>query len=248
MVTLATPLWTMDVALNRKRSRLTLDDDDDDDHGDDERRLNPPLLSPTLSTCSDSLKRSRTQGELDELDTIKPGEAWHIDVESILASPTLATPPGSSLKAHCNVDKYQKSNSIIVLCVQGSIQLHYDLLCAVLPELYAMSPSLQALVLCRDPAIHTPSSSAPFSLPLVQAVGPSYNHFVRLGLLHPLGGGEHPLDAIVVIDSQARRRLVLPFGWGAGKHVATPAGGMIQTQLMKLLRNCVHTLEGEGFA
>jgi lysozyme family protein len=34
-----------------------------------------------------------------------------------------------------------------------------------------MSPSLQALVLCRDPATHTPSSTVPYSLPLVQAIG-----------------------------------------------------------------------------
>ena len=118
----------------------------------------------------------------------------------------------------------------------------------MLPELYAISPSIQTLVLCRDPATHTPTVFTTISLPLVQAVSPSCNHFVRLGLLHPSGGGEQPLDALVVVDSKAKRRLVLPFGWGAGKHAGTPAGGVVQTRLIELLRNCVQTLERERVA
>ncbi|KAF2645446.1 hypothetical protein P280DRAFT_120146 [Massarina eburnea CBS 473.64] len=241
MGALSISTWTMDVSLNRKRSRLTLGDDDD---GEEERRQPEP--SPSLSTFSDaSLKRSRTQGDLDELDIIRPKDAWSVDVDGILASTTLKTPPGSSLQAHDNASNYRKGSSILVLCVQGSIELHYDILCSALPELYKMSPSLQALVLCRDPTIHTPSTNATFSLPLIQAVSPSYNHFVRLGLLHPLGGGECPLDALVVVDTKARRRLVLPFGWGAGKHAGTPAGGMVQAQLTELLKNCVQALAKE---
>ena len=115
----------------------------------------------------------------------------------------------------------------------------------MLPQLYSIAPSLQALVLCRDPSTHCPSTVATYSLPLIQAVGPGYNHFVRLGLLHPLGGGEHPLDALVVVDAQAKRRLVLPFGWGAGKHADTPAGRIVQTRLMELLKTCVETLTRE---
>ena len=53
------------------------------------------------------------------------------------------------------------------------------------------------------------------------------------------------MDALVVLDPQGRRRLVLPFGWGAGKHAATPAGRGIQVQLMGLLRDCVQALEQE---
>lgn len=79
----------------------------------------------------------------------------------------------------------------------------------------------------------------------MQAATPSNNHFVRLGLLHPLGGGKFPLDALVVMDARGRRRLVLPFGWGAGKHAGTPAGRGIQTRLMDLLREGVEALEQE---
>ena len=116
---------------------------------------------------------------------------------------------------------------------------------SALPDLYALSPSLQPFVLCHDPSIHRLPSSAPFSLPLIQAATTSNNHFVRLGLLHPLGGGKFPLDALVVLDKRGRRRLVLPFGWGAGKHADTPAGRSIQLRLMALLRSCVAMLEHE---
>lgn len=37
---------------------------------------------------------------------------------------------------------------------------------------------------------------------------------LSLGLLHPLGGGRQALDAIVVLDKESRRRMVLPVGWG----------------------------------
>ena len=116
---------------------------------------------------------------------------------------------------------------------------------SALPDLYALSPSLQPFVLCHDPSTHRLPSSAAFSLPLIQAATPSNNHFVRLGLLHPLGGGKFPLDALVVLDKKGRRRLVLPFGWGAGKHADTPAGRSIQLRLMALLKSCVATLEQE---
>jgi len=115
----------------------------------------------------------------------------------------------------------------------------------MLPDLYAMAPSLQAVVLCCDPSTHIPSATTTHSLPLVQAVGPSYNHFVRLGLLHPQGGGQSPLDALVVLDAQGRRRLVLPFGWGAGRHAGGPAGRVVQSRLMELLRMCIETLARE---
>ncbi|RAR15953.1 hypothetical protein DDE83_000750 [Stemphylium lycopersici] len=227
----------MDVALSRKRSRLAIDEDD---HVPPRREP-----SPALSPFGDTLKKSKTQCELEELDLISPEEAWTVDVDAILASNALAAPPGSSLEAHNNWAKYQRGRSITVLCVQGNVQIHYELLCSALPHLYNLSPSLQAFVLCHEPSTHNLSPSAPFSLPLLQATTPSNNHFVRLGLLHPLGGGKFPLDALVVLDRHGRRRLVLPFGWGAGKHAATPAGRSIQQRLMGLLRSCVDTLEQE---
>lgn len=111
----------MDVALNRKRSRLAVDDDDEEEQ-------RQPEPSPALSTFSDSLKRTRTQSELEELKVISPEHAWLVDVEGILGSNTLSTPHGSHLQAHDNVSNYAKGTSILVLCVQGNMQLHYDLL------------------------------------------------------------------------------------------------------------------------
>jgi hypothetical protein len=230
--------------LSRKRSRLSpgLDDDHDDD----------------------TLKKTRTQCELDELNIISPPDAWRVDVDALLGQRPWP--------------RYRKSRSTIVVCVQGNMQLHHDLLryvveiyprlctyigergregggtrehtltdtnSAALPELQTLAPTLQALVLCHDPTTHPVSSSA---LPCIGALTPSGNHFVRLGLLHPLGGGTTPLDALAVVDRLGRRRLVLPFGWGAGKHVDTPAGRSIQVRLMGLLRHCVEALEAEAEA
>ncbi|KAF2876858.1 hypothetical protein BDV95DRAFT_625999 [Massariosphaeria phaeospora] len=213
----------MNVALNlnRKRSRLALESDDDDDEQQHQQNRRPEL-SPSLSTFSDtSLKRTKTESELDALDVIAPEDAWSVDTGSILTSHTLPSAPGSGMEPHNNVAKYAPDSSIIVLCVQGNLELHYDLLCSILPDLYLLSPSLQALVLCRDPSRHTPSTSTSFSLPLIQAFGPNYNHFGRLGLL------------------------VLPFGWGAGRHANTAAGRTVQNRLMDLLKSCVQLLAQE---
>jgi hypothetical protein len=118
------PRWTMSVALSRKRSRLALDDNDDDE--EQHKRREP---SPALSTFSDNtLKRSRTQCELEELDIIGVDEAWSVDVDAILASTRVATPMGRTLDAHDNWQRYRKGESILVLCVQGNVHVHYELL------------------------------------------------------------------------------------------------------------------------
>jgi hypothetical protein len=115
------PRWTMDVALSRKRSRLTIDEDDDEV----QQRREP---SPALQTFDDALKRSKTQCELDALDIINPKDAWSVDVDAILASNTLATPINSGLNAHNNHANYGRGEGLIVLCVQGNVQVHYELL------------------------------------------------------------------------------------------------------------------------
>ncbi|KAF3005736.1 hypothetical protein E8E13_006538 [Curvularia kusanoi] len=219
---------------NRKRSRLDLEED--------EEAPQPRQPSPALS---DTLKRSKTDCELEDLDIIEPQDAWTVDVKAILGSTTVAAPPDGGLRPHNNWPRYKKDGSILVFCVQGNLQLHYNLLCSALEDLYAISPTLQAFVLCHDPHTHKPSTTAPFSLPMISAVDPPNNHFVRLGLLHPLGGGKFPLDALAVVDQRGRRRLVLPFGWGAGRHADTPAGRSIQNSMMTLLKHCIERLEKE---
>lgn len=242
--------------LSRKRSRIALDPDDDLDHGHQPAHAHIPTPIPqaheraSASALSppptDTLKRTRTQCDLDELCIATPKEAWPFDTDALLSSTRLAMPPNSSLPAHDNWARYRKGESMLILCVQGNLQLHYELLCTALPFLYTLSPTLQPLLLCHDPSTHRISPRAPFSLPLLQAATPTCNHFVRLGLMHPLGGGTFPLDALVVIDRQGRRRLVLPFGWGAGRHADTPAGRSVQRRLMGLLGDCVGVLEREG--
>ena len=108
----------MSAVLRRKRSRLSDDDE--------ELLLRQP--SPARSSLSDTLKKTRTQCELDELDIIEPKDAWTVDIGAILARPALAAPPGSGPKPHDNWQRYKKGESITVLCVQGNMQLHYNLL------------------------------------------------------------------------------------------------------------------------
>lgn len=115
------PSWTMSVPLSRKRSRLALDSDDESISSRGE-----PLS--TLSVLKDPLKRSRTQCELDELDIISPEDAWRIDMDALLASNRVTAPPGGTLEAHDNWRRYRKGESILVLCVQGNVRVHYDLL------------------------------------------------------------------------------------------------------------------------
>lgn len=72
------------------------------------------------------------------------------------------------------------------------------------------------------------------------------NYFLKLGLLHPLGGGNEPLDAIVVLDANHRRRLIVPFGWGAGRHIFDAAGGrIVQERLMHALEAGLVELQNE---
>ncbi|KAF1998051.1 hypothetical protein P154DRAFT_622031 [Amniculicola lignicola CBS 123094] len=241
MVGLAAPSRTMNLALNRKRSRIDFELEDADEDEDEQR----PAPTAPSEPSPDGLKRTKTENELDALDIIPAGDAWTVDVTSILASPTIGRNPASPVQAHNNAANYKEKTSIVVFCVQANMELHYNLLCAALPELYAIAPALQALVLCCEPSTHVPSTVASFSLPLVQAIGPGYNHFVRLGLLHPLGGGQIPLDALVVVDTKGRRRMVLPFGWGAGRHADTAGGKIVQSQLMLMLRRCVEIISRE---
>jgi len=204
-------------------------------------------LEPTTHHAGDQLKRTRTEDELDPIDLFPAAKAWPIDIAGILSSPMLRKPLDSNLVPHDNFGNHTVGKSIYVICVQGACQLHYDLLCKALPDLYAVSPNLQALVLCRNPSTHIPSTSTPFSLPLIEAVGGSYNHFVRLGLLHPLGGGQDPLDALVLLDALGRRRLLLPFGWGAGRHVGAVGGGrIVQGRFMDALTGCIRGLIEES--
>jgi hypothetical protein len=65
-------------------------------------------------------------------------------------------------------------------------------------------------------------------------------------LLHPLGGGKQPLDAIVVLDAEGKRRLVLPFGWGAGRHVSDRvAGAAVKERYSEILLDSIKALEAE---
>lgn len=117
----------MNVALNRKRSRLDLELDDDAPYNRDDETANAP---------QSELKKTRTQSDIDEVDMIPLADAWDIDVDSILTSPTLAS-SSTAARPHNNAQRYRKGASIMVLCVQGNVHLHYDLLWYVKRNIHA---------------------------------------------------------------------------------------------------------------
>lgn len=118
----------MTSALCRKRSRLDIESDDEDiGHGANIQS------NPTAAAPFGDLKRSKTQSELDELSIIPASGAWTIDVDSLLSSPTLATSSEKRVP-HNNGSRYVRGESIIILCVQGGLHLHYDLLWYALPS------------------------------------------------------------------------------------------------------------------
>lgn len=139
----------MTALLGRKRSR-----DDDDDYANErygrhdiietkhDASIEHYEVAPSPSpapVATATLKRNKTQGELEELDIVPVEEAWSIDIQSILASPTVETfsHGGQTREPHSNMERYIKGGSIVILCVQGNLQLHYDLLW------YVQHPSLR---------------------------------------------------------------------------------------------------------
>lgn len=191
---------------------------------------------------TDYLKRTRTTDELGTLGVIPSGEAWQLQgvVTDLLAAADTAAPNG--------LKKYIAGRSLVVLCVLEHVDIHYRLLCSALPALQTLSPTLQPLLLTNhDPAFASTHLQPAPSFPVLSAKGHPQNHLLKLGLLHPLGGGQAGMDALVVLDAVGRRRLVLPFGWGAGKHVGenVVGGSIVRDGLMEVLARGVEELERE---
>jgi hypothetical protein len=135
---------------------------------------------------------------------------------------------------------------------------------AILPYLQTLSPNLQPLVI-TDSTPHYSTKLSPtltISLPAVEARGTPPNHFLKLGLLRPTIANDDdyddddengsrinnraPLDALVVVDPDGKRRLVLPFGWGAGRFVMDRGRGRRDVRrLGEVLERVVRELEEE---
>jgi len=194
----------------------------------------------------DTLKRARAVDVNEDLSLVVPERAWKIDLGDIInRNDYISTSVGNDQQ------RFNAERSSLLLCAIGQMDLHYHLLVQVLPELLVMSPCLQALALyschpSRPPPAESTGSLFSQNIPLVDVSNLASPIFLQLGLLHPLGGGKTPLDALVLIDGQGRRRLVVPFGWGAGKHVGEQVyGGAVKARLMGALREGVAGLERE---
>ncbi|KAF2142226.1 uncharacterized protein K452DRAFT_318507 [Aplosporella prunicola CBS 121167] len=213
----------------RKRSHSIARPDDEEDGNEESMRsncraantnTNPAAAPPHL------LKRTRTSAELDALRLIPRHEARPFDLGSIELAEPVSVPNNSGSRAI-------PPGAPILLCVLEHTDAHWQLLCAALPHLSSLLPTLRPVLLTRaalNPAIRahlTPAPNAatiPLAHPAASSSAPSVP-FLLLSLLHPLGGGQTPLDALVVLDSQGLRRLVLPFGWGAGKRAGEQSVG-----------------------
>jgi hypothetical protein len=117
----------------------------------------------------------------------------------------------------------------------------------LMPTLLKVSQNIQILILTNRPMeAVTLTACDPFALPIVEAKGKPANHFLKLGLLDPLGDGKQPLDAIILLDAGGRRRLVLPFGWGVGRHVIDVLTSQaVLDRFSAVLKESVEALEGE---
>lgn len=132
----------MSVALNRKRSASTPE---------------PPDSSRYSPSLGESLKRTKTDSELDALGVIPSSEAWCIDLSAILCSPTVPKAP----QGHHNPASSTSAKSIFLFCVQGDYELHYNLLWYL-----ARFPSLVTSEQCCRLTLH----AAPISLVCGQSV------------------------------------------------------------------------------
>ena len=60
--------------------------------------------------------------------------------------------------------------------------------------------------------------------------------------MHPLGGGRQSLDAVVVLDREWRRRMLLPVGWGIpGPRMGCTA--VDNNSVQSAVGNCVKGVE-----
>ncbi|KAI9690640.1 MAG: hypothetical protein M1820_009947 [Bogoriella megaspora] len=187
---------------NNLKRRATFEDEEND----------IPFESPTQDA-----KKHRQRSAIDNICLVPLSEAWDVDLTAILPHNQSTCP------------------SMYILCVVGSLTIHHDILCSLLSHLPSSS-SLWArpLLLIPSPtSTRSNGTSSSYYASISATPSPAVLHlltqsplpvlptpsqtFIRLGLFHP--SGTQPLDAIVVLDWRGRRRLVVPFGWGAGKWV-----------------------------
>ncbi|KIW01476.1 uncharacterized protein PV09_07230 [Verruconis gallopava] len=208
---------------------------------------NDPEEANATDVIIDNPKKNKSVDPVQDVALISKDEAWKFDTSELLDSHITIPALGSGQIDGNNFKRYDSSKSLFLLCVVGEMTLQLDLLCSVYSTLIQCSPNIQSLVLTRESkALTRAMETSPICLPVVETQGNPANHFLKLGLLHPLGGGRQPLDAMVVIDTESRRRMVLPFGWGAGRHISDPVTGpIVQQRFIALLINGVQTLERE---
>ncbi|RPA83355.1 hypothetical protein BJ508DRAFT_71297 [Ascobolus immersus RN42] len=123
-----------------------------------------------------------------------------------------------------------------VLCFLGSTDSHLNALSSV-ADLLAKSFNTPI----HGISLQQLSAPSSMSIPIIHDSTRTLT--LHLGLLHPLGGGRTALDAIVVLDREGRRRMLLPVGWGVrncgvdrGHLVGGEGNGEVENLVMRLVK------------
>ncbi|KAF1815933.1 hypothetical protein P152DRAFT_202224 [Eremomyces bilateralis CBS 781.70] len=198
----------------------------------------------------DTIKRSRAVPEHDGPPLMQLSDCPRLPIQPLLASRLLQQAPLTKGIASDTVPR--SDTSPIVLAVVESTRIHVDLLHRHLDALASLHPDLCFYVVLRDshPLLESIASSltcSPFPMPTL-IVQP--RTVVPLGLLHPLGGGQTLLDAVVLLDSSLRKRITLPVGWGEGSLLTSPVPGdesarFLGVRMMEILSAGLHQLQAE---
>ncbi|KAI9818034.1 MAG: hypothetical protein M1827_000658 [Pycnora praestabilis] len=200
-------------------------------------------------------KRQKNVSEDSEaLKLIPEDQAWFFDTDGLMSAELRDRfggrwPKFGQFGEPCmDFRRDHHLEELLVICVIGSMIEHYDRLCSHTYALRKISPSIEFVAITH---IHPPINRAELipvvHIPIIHTIGaPDPPYLGLLGLLHPLGGGQQGLDAYVVVDRQGYRRLVLPIGWGVGKHFNDENGGkIVREEILTALSEGVRELEEE---
>ncbi|KAI9829490.1 MAG: hypothetical protein M1819_006310 [Sarea resinae] len=234
----------------------------------------------------DDVKRQRTsRSGFEAIEVIPAATAWEFDIRSLNDSPVAHSIDSGNdvlITSFKDIDSYYhhdtaqrptyspgpkpvggegRGGGLLILCVIGSLEIHYELLCQAHPRLLALSPSTTMVAISHEPhhdllvpsprrpsITNTTTTSRP-RIPILHSLPtpPHHQPILQLGLLHPSAGGQRALDAVVVLDRRRRRRLVLPVGWGPGRHLLAGVAGaeLVQAQFVSALLDAVEELDSE---
>ncbi|KAH0542236.1 hypothetical protein FGG08_003358 [Glutinoglossum americanum] len=192
----------------------------------------PTSTGEALGRMQSGTKKRRTQRPEERPNwVIDKEDSWVLDLHKLYGS-VCGISRGHGEVANGQLGDLagkELNGGLVVLCILGSTTVHLRALSSLSPSLSASYPTIGILgVSLHASVLHD------YQFPIVHDSPP--NITPALGLLHPLGGGREALDAIVVLDTCGRRRMVLPVGWGQSRH-CTVSDELLRNTMAKLMAN-----------